>query len=353
MATSDHQAPGTAVVPDESRRRSIRRSIGLCSLIIGTSLTAMLMPGSPAWSQNRVDNNPDAASGSEHNPQRFLGAASPRRIVSVGGALTEIMFALHADADLVGVDTTSVYPASARQLPSVGYARSLSAEGVLALAPTHVIATEDAGPPVVLQHLANAGIPIHILAANHRFEGVLDRIRRVGELTERMDAATALQQGLTQTWERSRRDMVQRARQRGQSRPPIRVLFILAHTPNQIMVAGGNTSADAMIRYVGAINATQESAGKKMVAHTFSGYKPLTPESVIAARPDVILLTDQGFKAAGGMNGILQLPGIDLTPAGQHQRIISLEAMFLLGFGPRLPEAVNALEAAITTAIST
>ncbi|MCX8522141.1 MAG: ABC transporter substrate-binding protein, partial [Rhodoferax sp.] len=110
-------------------------------------------------------------------------AAQARRLVSVGGALTEIVFALQANASLVGVDSTSLYPASAQQLPSVGYARSLSAEGVLALAPTHVIATEDAGPAAVLQQLSAAGIAVTVLAANHRFEGLLERIRRVGELT--------------------------------------------------------------------------------------------------------------------------------------------------------------------------
>jgi iron complex transport system substrate-binding protein len=79
--------------------------------------------------------------------------AAARRLVSVGGALTEIVYALEAQAELVGVDSTSQYPVAAQRLPSVGYARSLSLEGVLALAPTQVLATEDAGPPAVLRQL--------------------------------------------------------------------------------------------------------------------------------------------------------------------------------------------------------
>ena len=62
-------------------------------------------------------------------------------------------------ADLVGVDTTSLYPEAARRLPSVGYARSLSAEGVLSLRPTLIVASEDAGPPAVLRQLSAAGVP--------------------------------------------------------------------------------------------------------------------------------------------------------------------------------------------------
>jgi iron complex transport system substrate-binding protein len=262
-------------------------------------------------------------------------AANTRRIVSVGGALTEIVFALQANADLVGVDTTSIYPESARKLPSVGYARSLSAEGILALAPTQVIATEDAGPPAVLRQLSASGIAVNVLAANHRFEGLNERIKRVGELTGRVAQATAIQQTLQQEWARARAQVAQHMTK------PARVLFVLAHTPNQVMVAGTDTSAQAMLDYAGATNAI----------NGFTGYKPLTPEAVIAAQPDVVLLTDQGLNVAGGLDGILKLPGLEQTAAGRNRRVISLEAMFLLGFGPRLPAAVSALDAAIRKAM--
>jgi hypothetical protein len=88
------------------------------------------------------------------------------------------------------------------------------------------------------------------------------------------------------------------------------VLFVLAHTPAQVMVAGSDTSAQAMLDYVGARNAI---AG-------FAGYKPLTPEAVIAARPDLLLFTDQGLQAAGGIEGALRLPGLAQTPAGRQRR---------------------------------
>lgn len=259
-------------------------------------------------------------------------AANPRRIVSVGGALTEIMYALQADAELVGVDTTSLFPAQAQKLPSVGYARTLSAEGVLALAPTQLIATEDAGPPAVLRQLSAAGVPVAVLAANHHFEGLLERVKRVGELTGRAAQASAMQQALQKDWDQSRAAVAQRA-----SAKPVRVLFVLAHAPTQTMVAGSGTSAQAMLDYAGATNAITG----------FLGYKPLTPEAVIAAQPDVVLLTDQGLLAAGGIDGVLRLPGLAQSPAGRNRRVIALEAMFLLGFGPRLPAAVSVLDTAI------
>ena len=265
--------------------------------------------------------------------------AKARRIVSVGGALTEIVYALGAQGELVGVDTTSLYPAVARQLPQVGYARTLSAEGVLSLAPTQLIATEEAGPQAVLRQVRDAGVPVAVLSANNQFEGLLERVKQVGRITGRAESAARLAQSLQQQW----RGALAKVQQRQHA--PVRVLFILAHAPNQVMVGGRETGADAMLAYAGAVNVMGGQGG-------FAGYKPLTPEAVIAARPDIVLVTDQGLKASGGVDGILKLPGLAQTPAGRKQRIVSQEAMLLLGFGPRMPLALAELDAAFAKAMA-
>ena len=265
--------------------------------------------------------------------------AKARRIVSVGGALTEIVYALEAQGELVGVDTTSLYPAVAQQLPQVGYARTLSAEGVLSLAPTQLIATEEAGPQAVLRQVRDAGVPVAVLNANNKFEGLLDRVKQVGQITGRTDPAARLAQSLQQQWSGALAKVQQR------QHAPVRVLFILAHAPNQVMVGGRETGADAMLAYAGAVNVMGGQGG-------FAGYKPLTPEAVIAARPDIVLVTDQGLKASGGVDGILKLPGLAQTPAGRKHRIVSLEAMLLLGFGPRMPQALAELDAAFAKAMA-
>ena len=280
-------------------------------------------------------------------PMQVLAAVSDagkpvvkaRRIVSVGGALTEIVYALEAQGELVGVDTTSLYPAVAQQLPQVGYARTLSAEGVLSLAPTQLIATEEAGPQAVLRQMRDAGVPVAVLNANNQFEGLLDRVKQVGRIMGRADPAARLAQALQQQWNGA----LGKVRQRQHA--PVRVLFILAHAPNQVMVGGRETGADAMLAYAGAVNVMGGQGG-------FAGYKPLTPEAVIAARPDIVLVTDQGFKASGGVDGILKLPGLAQTPAGRKHRIVSLEAMLLLGFGPRMPQALAELDAAFAKAMA-
>ena len=273
---------------------------------------------------------------------QLAGKPVNRRIISVGGAITEILYALNAGADVVAVDTTSNFPESTQRLPNVGYARALSAEGVLALAPTQIIASEDAGPPAVIKQLTASGIPVAVIAAHHRFEGMLDRVKQIGDLTGREAQAAALKQKLQQEWVQVRSGVEQREAQAKVK--AAKIVFILAHAPNQVMVAGRETAAHAVLEYAGASNAITATNG-------FNGYKPLTPEAMIAAQPDIILVTDQGVKASGGIDAILKLPGVEQTPAGRNRRVISLEAMLLLGFGPRLPSAISALDAAITKAM--
>ena len=268
--------------------------------------------------------------------ERPVVSSGAMRLISIGGALTEIIYLLKADAELVGVDTTSIYPTAATRLPNVGYTRSLSSEGILALRPTQLIATEDAGPPIVLKQMIDAGIPLSILPSGHQLIDVIDRVRTIGRLVHRTDAAQALVSRLLLEWNTTQKRVA------NSKLNSTRVLFILSQNPNQLMVGGEKTSAAAMIAYAGARNAISG----------FSGFKPLTPEAVIAANPDVLLLTDQGMKAIGGISGVLRLPGIKQTRAGKEQKVVSLEAMYLLGFGPRMPLAVAELNLLLQQAMA-
>jgi len=267
---------------------------------------------------------------------RHALAQSPtpaRRIVSVGGALTETLFALGAEAEIVGVDTTSLHPAAARRLPSVGYARALSAEGVLSLRPTLVLASGDAGPPAVLRQLEAARLPVARIESPHGPAELLAMVRRLGALTARAEAAERLAQQLEGELAAARRRVVELTT----GRTPPRVLFVLAHAMNQVRLSGHGTAAHAMIELAGARNAFAE----------VEGYKPLTPEAAVAAAPDILLVTEQGLQAAGGVEGLLKAPGLAATPAGRARRVAALDALLLLGFGPRLPQALQQLAEAL------
>ena len=268
--------------------------------------------------------------------ERPTVSASAMRLISIGGALTEIIYLLKADAELVGVDTTSIYPTEVARLPNVGYARSLSAEGILALRPTQLLATAEAGPQIVLKQIIDSGIPLSILPSGHQFIDVINRVRTIGRLVHKTDAAEALASRLILEWNSTQKRVT------NSKLNSTRVLFIFSQNPNQLMVGGEKTSAAAMIAYAGTRNAISG----------FSGFKPLTPEAVIAANPDVILVTDQGMKAVGGIGGVLRFPGINQTRAGREQKVVSLEAMYLLGFGPRMPLAVAELNLLLQRAMA-
>lgn len=265
---------------------------------------------------------------------RAAWAASPR-IISVGGAITETLFALGAQSDLVGVDTTSFYPEAAKMLPSVGYQRTLSAEGVLSLAPTMLLATEDVGPPAVLRQIEAAKVPIHILDSGHSFEGVLTRTQRLAELSGRTAAGLALTERLRAKWQASRSRVAALAPKDVAKAP--RVLFLMVQSLNQMRAAGTGTGPDALIAYAGARNAFAAA----------EGYKLLSPEATVAAAPDIIVTTDHGLATAGGAAGLLRAPGLAQTPAGKAQRVVSIEILLALGFGPRLPLAVTTLAEAL------
>ena len=254
-----------------------------------------------------------------------------QRIVCIGGALTEIIFEMGAQSCLVGVDSTSTFPKEASLIAQVGYARSLSAEGILALAPTSVIATEEAGPPGVLRQISAAGVAVEVLDSGYRYEGLIQRIVRLGRLLNDESEAVALLERLNLEWNQLHASSL--AHSAILATPP-RVLFLFAHSSSRLMAAGTQTGAHAMIEYAGAINASSE----------YSGYRPLTPESLVSARPDILLMTEHGFRALGDLSAVLKLSGVMQTPAGQHQHIITMDASLLLGFGPRLPIAVKYLK---------
>ncbi len=264
-----------------------------------------------------------------------LAAASPvraerHRIVSVGSAATEIVYALGAQDQLVGVDTTSLYPEAARGLPQVGYMRALSAEGVLSLRPTTVIATTAAGPREVLDQLRSAGIGIVVLPDHYDYDSVVLKIEAIGQLTGKTEQAAALiAEGRSEMARLAGRLAVLPARPR--------VLFLLSMGGGAPQAAGQGTAADGIIRLAGGVNAAQG----------YTGYRPLTPESVIASRADFVLVTSQTVQALGGIEAIRNQPALGQTPAGRDGRILAFDTLLLLGFGPRTPKAAVELAAAL------
>lgn len=257
-----------------------------------------------------------------------------QRLITVGGALTEVVYALGAEAHLVATDTTSTYPYAASQTPKVGYLRQLSAEGVLSLRPDVLVGSGEMGPPVVLEHIRAAGVRVELVPTAYNLEAVLRKVEVVGRVTGRSAQAEALAAQLLAQWQTVQGELAHAKR-----RP--RALFLLSHSGSP-MVSGRGTAADALISLAGADNVVQQ----------FEGYRPLTAEAMAAVAPDVIINTTQGMEALGGAEAFWRRPELALTPAFKRRALVTMEASHLLGFGPRMPLAVQMLHQQLQKAVA-
>ncbi len=253
-------------------------------------------------------------------------AAPPQRVVAVGGDITETVYALGAQDALVGADTTSVWPAATEALPKVGYQRNLSPEGVLSLSPDLVLASPDAGPESALNLVEQAGVAVKVVPGGSSPAGVKRKVRFVGEVFGREDDAEALVARMERRLGAVRRQLD------AIDGPRRRVLLLLA-ADGGLLAAGRDTAADAIIRLAGGEN----------VAAGFSGYKPLSREVAIAAAPEVIVVPGHAMARAGGRERLRRMAGLAQTPAGREGRIVEVDSLLLLGFGPRLAEATERL----------
>ncbi|MGF6562721.1 heme/hemin ABC transporter substrate-binding protein [Erwinia aphidicola] len=262
-------------------------------------------------------------------PLAFSAAAAAQRIVSIGGDVTQIIYALDAQQELVARDSTSLHPAVATKLPDVGYMRMLNAEGILALKPTLVIASELAKPALALQQVEQNGVKVVDVTGKNEISAINEKIQTIAAALHREEQGALLQ----------KRVRSQLAKVPAQHLP-VKVLFILAHQGMGAMAAGSGTSADGAIRAAGLQNAMA----------SIQRYQPLSLEGVVASAPQLIVVTVDGIRTLGGEENLWKLPGIALTPAAKNRQLLVVDDMALLGFGIDTPAAILKLRQAAEAA---
>jgi len=247
---------------------------------------------------------------------------SPAKIVSVGGAVTETLYALGLGDRILAADTTSMFPAAARALPKVGYLRQLSSEGVLAMRPDLILLGEGAGPAAAVSQIKRADLDVVEIATDWTPDGVATLIETVGKAAGNSAQATEFA-----TTVKTQFDELASA---VPSTDKPSVLLILNAGTGPLLGAGKNTAAEAMITL----------AGGRLALPDLNGYKPLSLEPVLAADPDFILIPSHVVMALGGKAALADIDVISKTRAGQQGRIIVADSLYVLGFGPRTPQAV-------------
>lgn len=254
-------------------------------------------------------------------------AVQAERVLSIGGSVTEIIYALGEQDRLIARDTTSSYPAQAEALPDVGYMRALSPEGILSVDPQLIIAEEGSGPPETIAVMQAANIAFTTVPEGFDSAAIGVKIRSVAEALGVPEKGEALALDIE----------AQMAALDTTSQAPKDVLFILSMQGGRVLAAGKNTGAAGIIALSGGVNAITE----------FEGYKPLTDEAITAANPDVIVMMDRGGDHAAEDADLWANPAISTTSAAQTQSIVRIDGLLLLGFGPRTPQAVAQLHHAL------
>jgi iron complex transport system substrate-binding protein len=337
-------------------RPSRRRGLATRTVILGVAVALALLVaacGSSGSTQPGAGSAPDATGGVVADPAavaivpvadhpvpelpatvtsadgREVTVTDVSRIVPLWGNLSEIVFALGLGDNVVGRDISATFP-EAEHLPLVTRSHDVSAEAVLSLRPTVVLAQTDSGPPEALDHIRAAGVPVVVLDLPEGIDDITPRIQLVADALGVPEAGAELAA-------RTEGEIleVQEAIPSGDEAPKVAFLYLRGQA-GVYLIAGPGSGADSMIQAAGGVD-----AGTAMGLD--QPFTPLTSEALVQAAPEAILMTTTGLESVGGIDGLVEIPGIAQTPAGQGRRVITVEDSLLYSFGSRTALALGSL----------
>lgn len=257
-------------------------------------------------------------------------AELPQRWVSAGGALSEWVSALGGESKLVGVDTTSQHPDTLKALPSIGYQRQLSAEGILSLRPQILVGTEEMGPPPILSQIRSAGVQVELFSAEPNLPALQGNLQHLGKLL----GAEAQAAQAFETYQQQLKQQKVRITQAQLKQKPPGVLLLIGHAGGKPLIAGKDTAADWLL---------QQAGGHNLATHT--GYKQFSNESLASLNPEVLVFADRALTGDAARTALFkENPILSSTRAATDGRVLELDPTLLVGgLGPRLPEALKNL----------
>ena len=279
---------------------------------------------------------PVTSTSSEESSVTFVGADGVEtviddtsRIVSLNGDITEIIYELGLGDQVVAVDVTTTYPEQAAAKneagDTVGFHQQLSAEAVLRFAPTVVIGDTQVAPTEVIDQLRESGVPVVIIEYQTTLDGVATKINQVAEILGVPDEGKALADRVS--------GEIAEARQLAEDiETDPKVAYVYLRGPQVVFLFGAGMPTQAMIEGAGAVDAGVESG--------VFGPVPLTPEALIAAAPEVVVLPEAGLEALGGTEAFEALPGVSETPAAASDSYLVYDEAYFFNLGPRTGEAL-------------
>jgi heme transport system substrate-binding protein len=260
------------------------------------------------------------------------------RYVVISPIYNEIIWALGAQNEVVGVDLSTTYPPEVKNVQTVGYHRALSAEGILSLHPTTIIHDNNIGPPQVVQQLQQLNIPMKTFTAkNDSFDGAKALISEMGVYFHKEARAKEL----CDTLDAQKAASLEKVKQYT-DHPRVAVIHF-GRASNVYLVVGKGGGGDG-----GGVSQMIELAGGEMAVENKGMQRMESPEILAQANPDVVLLTDYGYDRLGGsLDQIKALPGVATSNAAKTGRIYRIEENVLNYFGPRSGENIAKVAATI------
>jgi len=267
-----------------------------------------------------------ACGGKQGDAKAGADSANKQRLITLSPVLTEIVYALGAEGQLVGRDKSSVFPEAAKSLTDVGYQRVLTAEAILAQNPSLILATPEAGPAAVMDQVKSAGVKIEVIANEPKSEAGPAQIRAVGKMLG-LDAKA---EELAKQLETKLKEVADKAA--ATKAPKIACLYIT--NPNAPLTGfGKNTAPHAVIELVG---------GKQVF--DFESIKPVSAEQMLALDPDFILLPESAVGMKGGIEAVLSDPALAKTRVAKNKAVLVVKDVNLFGFGPSSGDALLQLQ---------
>ncbi|EFE80883.1 ABC transporter substrate-binding protein [Streptomyces albidoflavus] len=250
------------------------------------------------------------------------------RVVPLTGSLNEIVFTLGLGEQVVARDITATFEQAA-DLPVVTRAHDVSAESVLSLKPTVVLADTTTGPAEAISQIRDAGIPLVVLDPPKELDDIGPRIEAVAGALGVAEAGKALVERTEQRIGKVRADVPDLP---AADRP--RVAFLYLRGSASVYLLGGRESgAGSLLEAAGALDAGKESGLRK-------DFTAITSEALAKAAPDAILVMAKGLKSVDGVDGLVKIPGVAETPAGMDRRVVSIDDGVLLNYGPRTDQVL-------------
>lgn len=248
-------------------------------------------------------------------------ALAKERVISAGGTLTEIIYALDKQNSLVAVDQSSMYPQQATQLPQVGYYRDLAAEGVLSMHPTALLALEGAGREQALKQIEATGVKVIHYKKPTSVNELLELIKHLGS---DLDASLKAQNLITKI----KKSLPNKVKTQTHN-----ALFLLSANERGLVAAGQETVPNLLFNYAGITN----------IAATHTGFKAINSEVLAVNQPDFLVAPAHVVQSLGGKQAFCKQPTLRLLKAAQECQLLVMDSLLSLGISPRIATAIQAL----------